>query len=415
MKKIMLIIVTILSCLCFSEIVYAGNYTVSSTTGTVFVGNKVTITVNVSNLAGKFQIVSSNGNVLSGGSSGIWIENQTKTFQFAANGIGSATISVIPLDVADLSTNEKYTVTKTIKINVISPSKNNYLSSIKVGDYSISPKFDKDTLEYNLEVENDVRSITIDATKEDSTASVKGLGEVSLEEGINSFEIVVTAQNGSKRTYTLNITVKELSPIEVVVNGSKYNVIRKKELLPEVNSYYKLDTIKIGDEEVPVYFNEISNITLVGLKNEAGESKLYMYENGEYKLYEEISFDKLYIQILTMDESLLDDGYTISKITVKDKSLAVYTKEGYSYPVLYGMNIQTGEKSLYKYDEKENTLQRMENITIENNEDLYFIIILSLFGFIILSYILFICLLLKKNKKSKKKIERKNDSETLLS
>ena len=405
MKKILLFITFFLTMFCFKTEVFAGNFTVSSNYSSVFVGNKVTITVKVNNLAGRFKIVSSNGSVLSGGNSGIWLENETRTFQFTANSLGSATISVVPVDVADLSTNTAYTTTKTIKVNVISPSKNNYLSSLSVEGHTISPSFDKDTLEYSLDVENGTKNVVIKASKEDSTASIKGTGEVSLDEGLNTFSIVVTAQNGSIKTYKLNITVKELTPIEVNVNGATYNVIRKKEMLPNANMYFQETTIKINEEDVPAYYNETSNMTLIGLTNNL-ESKLFIYDNGKYTLYEEIAFNQLFIQILDMDESLLGEGYTATKINIGEESLAVYTKEGFSYPVLYGLNIATGEKNLYKYDAKENTLQILEDIVIENNEELYFIIIIGLFGFIVISYILFIFLLLRKNKKTKKQLDK---------
>lgn len=381
---------------------------------TITVGSYVTITVNTSKLDGKFSVTSNNTSVLSGGNSSIWLgtENPNKSFSFYANKVGTATISIVPVDVAGLDNNLAYTTTKTITINVIEKAKNNNLSSLKVEGYSISPEFNKNTLEYTLELENGVTSANILASVEDPTAYIKGTGKVNLIEGVNTFPIIVTAQNGAQKTYTLNIIVKELSPIEVSINGSTYNVIRKKELMPKINEYFKETTIKINDEEVPAYFNEMTSITLVGLKNASGESKLFIYDNGEYKLYEEISFNKLYIQILNMDENLLDEGYTISKINIGDVSTTVYTKQGYTYPVLYGINLATGEKNLYKYDEAENTLQRMENIVIQNNENLYFIVILSLFGFVIISYIMFIILLTNKNKKLKRQINKisKEDS-----
>ena len=63
---------------------------------------------------------------------------------------------------------------------------------------------------YDVEVENSVTSIEIYAKTQDPYAKATGGGKKNLSEGKNSFNIVVTAQNGTKKTYTINITRKVL-------------------------------------------------------------------------------------------------------------------------------------------------------------------------------------------------------------
>ncbi len=401
MKKVLTCLL-IISCFMFKSVVYAGTASITTASSYALVGNKVYVTVNVSGLAGKFKVTSSDTSILSGGTSGIFLDDESRTFTFTANGSGTATVTLTPLDVADYSDNTKYTASKSIKIIVSWPSSNNYLSNLEVDDYDLSPAFDEDVFEYDVEVPNDVRKVHIYATRDSSSSSVKGTGEVSLEEGVNTFDIDVTAQNGNVRTYTVNIIVKELEPIEVNVGDSKYTIIRKKELLPTINPYFKASIIKIGDNEIPCYVNEETNMTLVGLRS-GDSTKLFIYD-GKYKLYEEIAFANIYIQVLDLDTPL--DGYTLTKIDIGSKSYTAYTKEGYEYPVIYGMNVKTGEKSLYKYDAKENTIQRMENIEIKTNEQLYFIIAVSSLGFIVVSYILFIIILANKVGKKTKKVKK---------
>ena len=235
MKKVLMFLSVLITFFMFKTNVFAGSYTVSTSSSYVLVGNKVTVYVNVSGLAGQFKVTSSNSSVLSGGSSSIWLDNESKSFTFTAKAAGTATITVTPVNVANYADNSAYTTVKSLKITVSVPSSNNYLASLKVGDYPLSPAFDKEKLEYDVEVPNDVRKVTIEATKYNSMASVKGTCEGELNEGVNPFEITVTAQSGSVKTYKLNIIVKELAPIEVTVNGNKYNVVRKKEQLPAVN------------------------------------------------------------------------------------------------------------------------------------------------------------------------------------
>ncbi len=84
-------------------------------------------------------------------------------------------------------------------------SPNNWLSSLKIGDYNIGFDAGK-TSGYSLEVGGTVSSVNISATTVNSKAKVEGVGTVSLKEGNNTINIVVTAENGDKRTYTVNIT-----------------------------------------------------------------------------------------------------------------------------------------------------------------------------------------------------------------
>ena len=94
---------------------------------------------------------------------------------------------------------------KTLTITVNEPvyvppktySSNNYLKSLSIDGYSLSPEFNKDTTEYTVEVPNGTDKITIDASKEDSTASISGTGEKEVAEGTNKFEINVEAENGN--------------------------------------------------------------------------------------------------------------------------------------------------------------------------------------------------------------------------
>lgn len=82
----------------------------------------------------------------------------------------------------------------------------NYLTSLTVDGVSV-PNFDKDTLEYTLdEVPYSKTSIDIGATLSDSDASVDGTGRKGLITGLNTFEVKVTAQNGTEKIYKIKIT-----------------------------------------------------------------------------------------------------------------------------------------------------------------------------------------------------------------
>ena len=78
-------------------------------------------------------------------------------------------------------------------------SPNNKLASLGVTGYSLTPAFDADTLSYELVVDSGVSSVTIQAAAKDSKAVITGTGAITLSDGTNLCQVVVTAENGDQR------------------------------------------------------------------------------------------------------------------------------------------------------------------------------------------------------------------------
>lgn len=85
-------------------------------------------------------------------------------------------------------------------------SNNNYLSSLSVEGYELSPQFDKQTLEYTLNKKIKESVINIKAIADDSKATVIGTGNIKINNNQNKFRIDVTAESGTVRTYIIKIT-----------------------------------------------------------------------------------------------------------------------------------------------------------------------------------------------------------------
>lgn len=83
---------------------------------------------------------------------------------------------------------------------------NNWLKSLSVAGYTLTPTFGVNaTNDYQLIVGADVTSVKLSASTVNSKASVSGTGTLKLVNGMNQFDINVTAQNGNVRTYHLTI------------------------------------------------------------------------------------------------------------------------------------------------------------------------------------------------------------------
>lgn len=72
--------------------------------------------------------------------------------------------------------------------------------------------FSENKTSYDVTVPNNVTQVEIYATKKDSKASLTGTGIKKLQEGQNTANVIVTAEDGTTKTYTINI--KRLSKNE---------------------------------------------------------------------------------------------------------------------------------------------------------------------------------------------------------
>ena len=82
-------------------------------------------------------------------------------------------------------------------------SNNNYLSSLSVDGYEIT--FNRNTTEYNITIPEEVTSVKVNAVTDDKNATFKVIGANDLVNGHNNVKVVVEAENGSEKTYVIDV------------------------------------------------------------------------------------------------------------------------------------------------------------------------------------------------------------------
>lgn len=409
-KKTFKALIIIVACFFFQLRVSAGDVSIVTNNRNPSVGSNVVVTVKAPNVAGNFSVTSSNQSVLSGGSSNSWIEGSV-TYTFVAKAAGTATITVKPIDAADCDGNV-FSAVKSVTITVGNKttssstkkdlSSDNTLSSLSIDGVNLEPAFNKNTTSYNVNLEAGVTKINVKATPNDKSAKVTGIGEIEVSEGNNNIEVVVTAENGSTKTYTITANVKEYDPINVKVENSKYTVVRNIKNVTAPNGYEETK-IKIKGEEVPAFKNKTTGYTLVLLKDDKGNQNFYIYKDKKYILYKEYTFNK--IILYPMELKKVPKGYKKTKITFNDDKIIAYKKNKKSnYALIYGMNVETGKKHIYMYDKEEDTLQiyndELNDVSDEKIEQ-YKMLIAGLSGLSVLLFLILIIVIMKNHKHNK--------------
>ena len=144
-------------------------------------------------------------------------------------------------------------------------SKDNNLKSLSVEGFELDKEFNKDILEYTVDVPTGTTKVKVDAKVNDNNATLTGTGEIEVTEGLNTIPLIVTAQNGDQKTYTLIVNVEDQNPIKVELNNKEYIVIKNSSLL-EAPLTYNETTIKINNFDIPAFKNDVADILCIDRK-----------------------------------------------------------------------------------------------------------------------------------------------------
>ena len=239
-----------------------------------------------------------------------------------------------------------------ITISVEPPkNSNNNLSNLSIDGYDID--FASNKTSYQLTVEYEVNQINIKASTADSTARVSGTGTKDLNLYTNTFNIVVTAENGSRKTYTIEVIRKDidgnikelatdntLSSITITdynINFNpeilEYTILLNEAVIPEINALAtdtnatvtvnNPDSIKTGNNVI-----EISVIAENGAEQIYKINAIYLDEVEEEKIAPDSKEDdslNVWL-IIVIIESLLIVVAIITSIILIKKEKIVFKK-----------------------------------------------------------------------------------------
>lgn len=136
----------------------------------------------------------------------ITIENINKSAKITGKKMGESTINV---EIKFLANNNQLGICKkSIPIKIVSNIVT--LSALNIDKYDLSGIFKSDVYEYNIEVPYEVEKINITGVPTDPNADVTGLGERYLNEGNQSFMILVK-NNGESTSYKISVKRLEAS------------------------------------------------------------------------------------------------------------------------------------------------------------------------------------------------------------
>lgn len=194
-----------------------------------------------------------------------------------------------------------------------------------------------------------------------SASVASGSGDsLTLTEGKSTVKI---AEGDPSKIVQTETTSTGAGDKEVEVNGEKYT-LTDAFADADIPAGYSKTTVSLDGEDRQMVANESGAVTLGYLKDAEGTGDFFLYntENATFSPYEEVSISDTTSIIVLSDTSnvKLPKQYKEAKLTLNEKEFPVWqdsSKED-TY-VIYAMN-NNGETGYYQYDPSENTYQRVE-------------------------------------------------------
>lgn len=383
--------------LCLVQTSFADGISVSAGQGSVSEGKTVafSITVPSGSEAWTYSVSWSDNLTLESGDTapmGFEGDNRTNQLVFRANSTGTGTVSISAGSYCiagvdyDASGSASVTIVAADKPDDSEPapaptpsgggdsstgnnpgvslSSNNALSSLTVSAGTLTPAFDPAITEYTLSLPSRSDRLTITANPSDSRATVQGDGEISLQDGETSLSVVVTAEDGSAKAYTITVQVAQAPTLFLDYNGQRLGVVKDVSQVTPPAGFAPAKPITYSGDTLPIWTDVSGKRTLVYLMDEKSSTQgfyLFSQATGVQSPYLPILCGSVtYIYTDIPKELSSVPGLTLATVKAFGQTLNGWTYNDASlkdFCVLYLMD-DAGSYGYYTYDSREETLQR---------------------------------------------------------
>lgn len=376
-----------------SEIRFSDHYS-------VIVGQSVTVTMTVKEAAGydiwlaydssRLQYTGNDSRIVGGGGSLHVIDfdmsgnggNLTIKLPFKTVATGTAKVTISGQTLSDANgdtVSDVYLGNSTVQIiNQPTASSDSSLKALSISPGSLYPAFSSQTTNYSVTVSSTTTKLAVSATANHSKAKVSVSGNGDLKVGTNWVTVTVTAEDGSKTNYSIQVTrnastenpvvtpTPEPTPSEPVayVGLSEGNTAPVANEIPEdkIPKGFTLGTITVDGIEVPAVTYHEDGLPAVYLEGGDSVEAGFYFVDVKTGLAFPVTTVTSEKKLIMLDIALADipEGYELGKFTIGETEHDVLIPAGaekFNHCLVYAMN-DAGECVLYQYDPADGTYQR---------------------------------------------------------
>lgn len=310
--------------------------------------------------------------------------NVTETFKFKAISAGKSVIALESILYAGNDDVEKSITGSSATVTVTNPSaeasSNANLKGLTLSSGTLVPDFDPNVTSYSVTLPNNVTELWVSTSRADTNATVTVEGGREMKVGFNKRTVIVTAENGATKTYTINITrlnesgnvpeTETQEPIndvtEVTVDGATMYV---QEDFAGVTTPTGFSVIDYAYDSKTIPALSDGTYIMIYLKTPDGTAADF------YVVNEDDSFTKLVVVTVggaaysILPAAEVPVGYTqVSDFMIGEVMVPAYKSDNADFTEFVTVYAKGpgGQNSFYNYDTVDGTMQRAVEIDLKS-------------------------------------------------
>ena len=326
-------------------------------------------------------------------------------FQFSALAVGTSSISITDCVYVTQSGGASNEVSFTgasasMTVKDAKLSDNAKLKSLKISGYSLNESFSSTKTSYTAKVPYETKKVNIIATTSSEKAKIKSVeGNTNLKVGSNTVTVTVEAENGTQKTYKIKITREEKeevsseeetsseettsqdeetitdieSSLETIIDGKTYLIATE---IPNNVLFkgFKIKETDVNGYSIETACDDENNYRLFYLMEKGGDKLKPFTYNQDNDSFEKVNFitigDNSYIFAEIPDDLTLPENYYPSNLNFSDFSVECYADTNADMSEFkYVYCFYDGNFSLYRYDSKQETIQRYPELELSAKQN----------------------------------------------
>ena len=330
--------------------------------------------------------------------------NMSFSMTFKALKTGETTVTCANRDIVDDNAEQMSVNMGNSVVTITAPytaSSNNNLGSLSISPGTLSPGFSAGTTSYRASVSNSTTSVAVSATAADGKARVAVWGNTGLDVGNNTVTVQVTAENGSKKTYTITVNraagstggntggsapapddTPSPSPTatpepQVTVTLPDDTQLPVSNQLPEgvsVPAGFEPSQLEVDGLSIPTAVHKEGNLTAVYLAgDEEHPAGFYFYneKTREVQPMTQVAMSSGKLVLVDLPQDLeLPQGYASTLMELGGQQHTLLIPDGVEEPNHYIVCAldEEGVMGLYLYDVAQESFQRYQFLQLPQEE-----------------------------------------------
>lgn len=305
--------------------------------------------------------------------------NLTEIIKFKALKAGTSAIALENLVYVNKDEQEKSLTGCSATVTVTNPnteaSSNTNLKALSTSSGTLTPRFNPDVTSYSVTIANSVEELWLSVTKGDEKQTYVVEGSRNMKVGLNKRVVVVTAENGDTKQYTVNITRLDpngqqtdpstegdepLNDLSEVIVGDQPMYVVEDFTGAELPVGFSVIEYAFDGKTIPALSDDNYIVLMLRLPDNSA-SGFYVYDkDGVFTKLVTVTVGGQYFHILPTDE--VPEGYSsVNDFTIGEVVVPALKsdKAGLGDFALVYAKGPGGYTGFYSYDTVDNTIQRV--------------------------------------------------------